>query len=148
MEPTSLTELTADSDGESLDALLARAEGVIAGLQGEFASGTEERLDRLAELFCRGWVACTTREAAVWEMRRIAHDLKGEAGTFGFELITEIAELFGAYLRETPAPHQRRAVVAGYIDAMNLVWDEQIEGDCAAAAPILLDRMIRRMALI
>lgn len=148
MDPTSLAELTADDGGESLDALLARAEGVIAGLQGEFASGTEERLDRLAELLGKSWDAIATREATVREMRRIAHDLKGEAGTFGFDLITEIAELFGAYLRETPVAIQRQGVVAGYIDAMALVWDEQIEGECAVAAPMLLDRMIRRTALV
>lgn len=152
MDSTSLKELTADEGGESLEALLARADSlansVIAGLQDDFASGTQQRIDRLVELLRSGWKALATREATVREMRRIAHDLKGEAGTFGFDLITEIAELFGAYLRETPLPCQRTATVAGYIDALTLVWDERIEGDCAVAVPALLDQMIRRSAAV
>ena len=143
MDSLTLQELTADESGESLDELLARADSVIAGLQGEFAEGTQNRLDRLSALLHGGWDSMSMRDGTVREMRRIAHDLKGEAGTFGFELITEIAELFGAYLRETPLAGQRRACVAGYIDVLTLVWDERIEGDWDVAGPILLDRMIR-----
>jgi hypothetical protein len=143
MEPTSLKELTAGDSGESVEALLARADGVIAGLQGEFAEGTQARLDRLGELLRGGWAAKATREASVREMRRIAHDLKGEAGTFGFELMTEVADLFGAYLRGTPVARQGKDAVAGYIETLTFIWDERIEGGRDAAEPALLDRILR-----
>lgn len=145
MTPT-LQELTASDDGESLEALLARADGVIASLQGQFADDMQNRLERLTRLFQDGWDALATRETTVREMRRIAHDLKGEGGTFGFDLITEIADLFGAYLRETPFASQSKPAVAGYIEALTLVWDERIEGACDIAGPALLNRMIRLTA--
>lgn len=144
MEEATLKELTAGEGEESLEALLARAEGVIAGLQDDFADGTQSRIDRLAAILHQNWEPTETREIAVREMRRIAHDLKGEAGTFGFELMTDIAELFGAYLRETPLAALRTSCVAGYIEVLALIWDERIEGDWDVAGPILLDRMIRR----
>jgi len=143
MEPTSLRDLTADEAGDSVEALLARANGVIAGLQNEFAEGTQARLDRLGELLRGGWEAKATREASVREMRRIAHDLKGEAGTFGFDLITEVADLFGAYLRGTPVARQDREAVTGYIETLTFIWDERIEGTRDAAKPALLDRILR-----
>jgi HPt (histidine-containing phosphotransfer) domain-containing protein len=147
MSGTTLKELTSTDDGESLDALLARTEGVVAALQGQFAEGTQVRIDRLSNLFRTGWPAVATRETAVREMRRIAHDLKGEAGTFGFDLITEIADLFGGYLRQTPVARQSREAVGGYIDTLTLVWNERIEGDGAGAGRVLLERMVRLTAV-
>ena len=145
-EPT-LQELVGSDDGESMDALLAKAEGVIAGLQDQFAEGTQTRIDRLCDLFRGGWDAVATRETTVREMRRIAHDLKGEAGTFGFGLTTEIAELLGVYLRQTPVAGQHREIVAGYIDAISLVWNERIEGEGDDAGRALLHRLVRLTAV-
>ncbi len=143
---TALKDMVGPDDGESVDAMLAKAEGVIAALQGQFADSAQTKIDRLRELYRSGWEALATRETTVREMRRIAHDLKGEAGSFGFPLITEIADLFGGYLRQTPVSGQRKDAVAGYIDALRLVWDERLEGDGDAAGRALLDRMIHLAA--
>ncbi len=148
MSETALRELVSADDGEDVDALLARTEGVIAALQGQFVSGTQDRIDRLSELFHRGWEALATREATAQAMRRILHDLKGEAGTFGFELITEIAELFGVYLRQTPAPQQNKEAVTGYMEALRLVWNERIEGGGDIATRAMLDRLVRLTASV
>ena len=137
-----LKDLVTD-DGEDTEAMLARAEAVIAGLQGQFAATMQDRLDRLAELLHRGWEAPATREATTQAMRRILHDLKGEGGTFGFDLISEIAELFGAYLRQTPAGQQTKPAVTGYLEALRLVWNERIEGVGDAATRAMLDRLVR-----
>ena len=143
MSDMTLQELVIADDGEDVDALLARTEGVIAALREQFISGTQDRIDRLAELFHRGWEAAATREATAQSMRRILHDLKGEAGTFGFELVTEIAELFGNYLRRTPAAQQCRNAVVGFIEAIRMVWNERIEGEGDVATRAMLDRLIR-----
>lgn len=143
---TTLKELVADEDGEDMEALLARTEGVIAALQGQFTSGAQDRIDRLGELFHRGWEALATREATAREMRRILHDLKGEAGTFGFELITEIAELLGVYLRQTAVPQQRQDVIASHLEVLRQVWNDRIEGEGDIATRAMLDRLIQMTA--
>lgn len=141
-----LKELVVTDDGEDVDALLARTEGIVAALQSQFAAGMQERIDRLSELLHRGWEAPATREATANTMRRVLHDLKGEGGTFGFDLISEIAELFGAYLRETPALEQSKAAVVGYLEALRLVWGERIEGHGDSATRAMLDRLMRLTA--
>lgn len=138
-----LKDLVVSDDGEDAEALLASTEGILGALQGEFASGTQDRLDRLGELFHRGWETLATRDATVQQMRRILHDLKGEAGTFGFELITEIADLFVGYLRQTPVPRQSKDAVTGYLEALRMVWRERIEGEGDIATRAMLDRLIR-----
>ncbi len=146
MSETTLRELVTADDGEDVDALLARTAGVLAALQGQFASSMQDRIDRLGELLHRGWEAPATREATVKAMRRILHDLKGEGGTFGFDLISEIAELFGVYLRQTPALEQRKDAVVGYLEALRLVWNERIEGEGDIATRAMLDRLVRLTA--
>jgi len=147
MSDIALKELVVSKDGEDVDALLARTEGIIAALQDQFASGMQDRLDRLSELFFRGWETLATREATNKAMRRILHDLKGEGGTFGFDLISEIAELFGSYLRKTPAAFQKKEAVTGYLEALRMVWNERIEGDGSIATRAMLDRLVRLTAL-
>jgi HPt (histidine-containing phosphotransfer) domain-containing protein len=112
-----------------LDELLARADRLVEGLQGEFEAGTELRIRRLSECFERRWLLQSSREASVLELRRLCHDIKGEAGSFGYPLLSDIADLFGNYLRETPSAQQRREVVKGYIDAFQVVWTHKIRGE-------------------
>jgi len=146
MSDVTLRELVVTEDGEDVDALLARTEGIVAALQEQFASGMQDRLDRLGELFFRGWETLATRDATVQSMRRVLHDLKGEGGTFGFDLITEISELFGGYLRETPGALQKRDAVVGYLEALRMVWNERIEGEGNVATRAMLDRLVRLSA--
>lgn len=111
-----------------LEDVLARADKLIAALQGEFAAGTEIRIQKLADVY-QQWRLPETREAAIRDFRRLAHDLKGEAGTFGYDLITDIADLFGDYLRETPTGRQTAEAVKSYVDTFQMVWSQRITGD-------------------
>lgn len=140
---TLLRDMVVSEDGEDVDALLARTEGIVAALQAQFASEMQDRIDRLGELFYRGWEAPGTRDATAHQMRRILHDLKGEGGTFGYDLVTEIADLFGGYLRQTPTSEQRKDAVLGYLEALRLVWNERIEGEGDIATRAMLDRLVR-----
>jgi HPt (histidine-containing phosphotransfer) domain-containing protein len=111
-----------------LEDILERAERMVAALQGEFEAGTELRIRRLADAF-RRWQLPVTREDAIRDLRRLCHDIKGEAGTFGYPLLGDIGDLFGDYLRETPAATQRREAIKGYIDTFNVVWGQKIKGE-------------------
>jgi hypothetical protein len=102
---------------------------MVAALQGEFEAGAELRIKKIAEIAKLKWPALATRDASVREMRRLCHDLKGEAGTFGFPLLTDIADLFGDYMRETAIEVQRAEAIKGYIDAFLVVWGQRIKGE-------------------
>ncbi len=116
-------------DDSPMDERLVRAEQLIAGLQGRFAASAEKRIDRLTEICLTRWVKPARREAAIRQLRRITHDLKGEAGTFGYDLITDIADCFGAYLRQVPEARQRHADIVRFVCAFHHVWGERLEGD-------------------
>lgn len=117
---------------------LALAEQLIAGLQDEFAECADAQIARLTEICLTRWVKPARREAAIRQLRRIAHDLKGEAGTFGYDLVTEIAECFGVYLREVPEARQQHADMVRYVGAFHRAWGERLQGDGGAVGRSLL----------
>jgi chemotaxis protein histidine kinase CheA len=119
--------MTAAAD--SFDDLVARAEQAVARLQGQFEENMQRRLQGLPELFERRWRPLASRRAAVQELRRINHDIKGEAGTFGYDILGDIAELFSAYLREVSAEAQSEPTVSRYVDALADVWTRRLVGD-------------------
>lgn len=126
-----------------LDDLLAHADKLVEGLQGEFEAGTELRIRRLSECFERRWLLQASRDAAVLELRRLCHDIKGEAGSFGYPLLSDIADLFGNYLRETQSAAQRREAVKGYVDAFHVVWTHKIKGEGGEIGRQLLASLIK-----
>jgi HPt (histidine-containing phosphotransfer) domain-containing protein len=125
-----------------LDDLLARADQMVANLQGEFEAGTEIRIKHLLEAQ-RRWLLPATREEAIKQLRRLCHDIKGEAGTFGYPLLSDIADLFGDYLREVPGEFQRREAVKGYIDTFQVVWAQKIKGEGGAIGRELLASLMK-----
>lgn len=129
---------------QNIDDLLALAEKAIADLQGEFEAGTERRIRQITDTFLRRWRPLATREAAVTELRRLNHDMRGEAGTFGYGLLGQIAEQFSDYLRETPVPEQKEEAVRDYVDALRFTWAQRIRGDGGPRGARLLDNL-RRM---
>lgn len=72
------------------------------------------------------------------EMRRkhfqninlLAHELRGQGGTFGYPLITEVGYMLYC-LTKAPCPTEDRAVtvVKAHIDTMHTVFRNQIDGD-------------------
>ena len=125
-------------DEASLEDRLALADRLVAGLHGRFVESAQTRIDRLTEICLTRWVKPARREAAVKQLRRLTHDLKGEGGTFGFDLITDIADCFGTYLREIPVARQSHADIVRFVCAFHHVWGERIEGDGGAAGRGLL----------
>jgi HPt (histidine-containing phosphotransfer) domain-containing protein len=127
----------------SLAELLAKADAAVGALKAEFEAGAEERIRELMVIFKSRWESRVSRDAAIKEMRQLCHDLKGEAGSFGYPLITQIADLFGDYLRETEAKAQRPEAVKSYIDTFSLVWAQRIQGDGGQAGRQLIASLMR-----
>ena len=113
----------------NLDELLKKADALVEGLKGEFEMSADGHIKKLTQLYVTLYQPKNTREDGAIELRKICHTLKGEAGSFGYALISTIADLFGNYLRETPIESQKQEAVKSYIDTFTLVWTQRIQGD-------------------
>ena len=90
-----------DVDARNADDPIARAEQALANLSGEFQSWMNEECARLAaahEAMKAQGVTSQTRN----ELFRAAHDVKGDAATFGFPLAGVAAESLCRIIEHSP----------------------------------------------
>ena len=62
-------------------------------------------------------------------MFRLVHNMRGQAATFGFPLITEVGRSLCLYLLETEDTRELHlALIEQHVNALKVIYREQIEG--------------------
>jgi HPt (histidine-containing phosphotransfer) domain-containing protein len=120
---------------------VARAEAALAQLEGEFAAWMHAECERLEA--ARQDVASTGfTEKTHDALFRAAHDIKGEATTFGFPALTGVAESLCRLLEHTP--EQVRIplpLVDQHVDALRAIAREYSRPDLPDVAKALTTRL-------
>ncbi len=127
-----LIEPKRPSDTDDIDPeLLAKAEALVAGLQPQYLTWVQEDLDRLQVALDGARAAeAAGRAEAMQPVFAIAHDIKGQGGSFGYPLITEIGgQLCGLLDGRLDFAEEVLEVVGLHVEAMRLVVAERMEGD-------------------
>lgn len=113
-----------------LEAMAREAGDAVAELRGPFIRGSLENLERLRLLF-----TALAQRPAGWadEAYRMAHDLKGQGATFGFELVSHIAHALcqhlttrGAETAIDAAARDKRALAL--CEALRVILSKDIRG--------------------
>lgn len=92
---------TVDDDGDTAAQRIRRAEAAIAGLKAQFTAWAKADLQAINGHFSQALAATddAARDASLEELRRIAHNLKGQGGTFGCDGISASAAELDALLK-------------------------------------------------
>ncbi len=109
---------------------LAQAEAAINALKGEYAQQLRTDATRLAEIF--GSVdPANPDKSALEDLFALAHNLKGQAGSFGYDLVTSIAASLCDLLREQGDDVGARDlnVIGQHVQVLGRVVDKGIVGD-------------------
>src|SRR5579871_4687436 len=89
MPPNILKAKAGDAEPDADIAAILRAESALESLKSEFHSWTTTDVQRLTE--CRDRFAARPDQAARQALFRVAHDLKGQAATFEYPMISRMA---------------------------------------------------------
>ncbi len=114
-----------------LDAL-ERAEQVIANMADSYLDWVEEDLRKISATYDRLVAGSDDRETDLKRVFEVAHDMKGQGGSFGFELITAVANNLCRLLErfDDSTKHQvQNEAVRIHIDAMKLIISSRMRGD-------------------
>ena len=66
--------------------------------------------------------------AVVATLHRLGHDMKGQAATFGYDFLTEIAGLLANYTKHLPKPSRKQIqLIEAHIDIIHLAIAEKIQ---------------------
>jgi HPt (histidine-containing phosphotransfer) domain-containing protein len=127
------------SSGE--DDPVARAEQALAELSTEFSTWMEtecERLDKARRDIAVGGFNKNSKDA----LFHAAHDIKGEAATFGFPLVAVAADSLCRLIEHTPdATRIPIKLVDQHVDAVRAIYREYARSDAKDLAAALTKRL-------
>jgi hypothetical protein len=112
-------------------ATLEKAEALIANLQGDFVVWVQDDLKRLQQYYdTAAGQPVEERAHAMKEVFGVLHDMKGQGGSFGFPLVTSIANQLCRFMETRTAfgPGEMEAISL-CINAIRLVLAERMSGD-------------------
>jgi chemotaxis protein histidine kinase CheA len=136
--------ITNDDPTPDLDPI-ARAEAALDRLSGEFASWMHEecnRLDRVRAGVVRSGLDAHARDA----LFRAAHDIKGQAATFGYPHAADAADSLCRILEQASDPlHIPLELIDQHVDGVRAIIREN-ERDAENATAVALSRTLRRVA--
>lgn len=120
---------------------LERAEKALAELSSEFSSWMEQECNRLDEArreLKRLGFGKATKEA----LFHAAHDIKGEADTFGYPAVTSAADSLCRLIEHTPETTQIPfGLIDQHVDAVRAIFREYARSDAEQLAAELTKRL-------
>src|SRR5258708_4685512 len=123
-QPNPLRRVIRHVDEKDLDDPVARAEKALAGLSGEFQKWMSIECDRLAAahaVILKHGLNALSRE----ELFRAAHDIKGDAATFGYPTAGAAAESLCRIIEHAPDLDKVPAnLIAHHINAIQAIVRE------------------------
>jgi HPt (histidine-containing phosphotransfer) domain-containing protein len=139
--PTDLRKAVTLATSSADDDPVARAEAALAQLSSEFGDWMHaecERLDAARREVKRIGFSKKTHD----ELFRAAHDIKGEAATFGFPAVSGVADSLCRLMEHTPdITRIPLALVDQHVDAVRAIAREHERADFSAVAAALTKKL-------
>jgi chemotaxis protein histidine kinase CheA len=140
-QPNPLRRVLRRVDEKDLDDPVTRAEKALAGLSGEFNDWMAIECDRLAAAHAAilkdGFTTDTSQE-----LFRAAHDIKGDAATFGFPTAGAAAESLCRIIEHAPVLERVPAeLIAHHINAIQAIVRENAPINNAGMAAALSQKL-------
>lgn len=129
------------SEDATEDDAIARAEKALAALSPEFGAWMDSECERLdgarREIVDSGFT--DANKAALF---RAAHDIKGEAATFGYPAVASAAESLSRLIEYAPDPSRiPGALIEQHVDAVRAIHREYGHSDAQKLATALTRRL-------
>jgi hypothetical protein len=112
-------------------AMLEKAEALIANLQGDFVVWVQEDLKKLQAHFDAANAQPEAERAqAMKEVFGVLHDMKGQGGSFGYPLVTTIANTLCRFMESITSygPQEMQAILL-HVNTLRLIVAERLSGD-------------------
>ena len=125
--PNRLADKVPRTGGKTLQQAVADADRAIARLSKDYDKHLAEDMTAL-ENYMRAVKASPTA-ANLKTLFRLVHNMRGQAATFGFPLITEVGRSLCLYLLETEDEREVNVdLIEQHVNALRVIYREKIEG--------------------
>jgi hypothetical protein len=130
VHPPNLLKSKVSGSGPISQEMLNRAETALDGLAAQFDALMDGEIKKLGELHHLGVREEARRADLAKHIFEIAHDLRGQAGTFDYPLITRVGSSLCHFTDGlTYCDEQALTVIRLHIDAMQAIVASSLRGD-------------------
>lgn len=115
----------------SLTAVLARAQAAVADLAKDYTTWAKADVERARAALKAALSETPERARHVEELFRVAHDLKGQGTSFGYPLVTKMADSLCRLTRDRKRSYSDADLdlAKSHLDAVYLVLTKEIKGE-------------------
>jgi len=126
---------------------IRRAEEAVGKLADQYRGWVRGDIDKLRECMEAAKYGGEARNGAYKQIRQIAHDMRGQGTTFGYPLITRIAQSISQVIKQGAPDAESDAVLSDHIDAVaRVIGQDAADAGSDAAKEIIssLEALIGR----
>ena len=109
------------------DDRLAMAEAAIEALKGDYKEQLRVDVEQLSNIWAAGGPLAPNAESAE-ALFVVAHNLKGQAGTFGYDLVTSVSASLCELLRAGQPSGAKAKAVGQHVSVLNRIVEKDITG--------------------
>ncbi len=112
------------------DDLMAQATAALEEMSEDYPDWVSSLIDQLSDVHRRCVDTPEQRFQHFEQLHSIAHDMRGQGGTFGYPLISDFSDgLYNFTGKGTSTSDKNVEIIKAHIDAMRVVIKERICGD-------------------
>lgn len=117
---------------------IRRAEEAVGRLAEQYRDWVRGDIEKLRASLAAATEGAEARIAAYKAVRHIAHDLRGQGTTFGYPLVSRIAQSISHSLKERAPDSDWDATVGAHIEALSNVIDSDVADAKGAAGTAII----------
>lgn len=127
---------------DDLPEAVRRAEAAVAALAENYAVWVREDLQSARKFLENARATAPDNADAVKDIFGVCHNIKGQGGSFGYELMTSIGHSTCDFIRDTDgASEAMLKIVEAHLAALEFVIEKGIKGDGGDAGRGLLEKL-------
>ena len=117
-------------DDDDLPEAVRKAEAAVAALAQNFTEWMRADLDKAFALLADARDSQPENASHVREIFNVCHNIKGQGGSFGYDLITQFGASLCNFIRDDGSASDRKLkVVEVHLTAIKFILDRDIQGD-------------------
>ncbi len=123
---------------------IERAEAAIKTIGDDFATWAQSDLDELDKALAAARKNPDQQEDYITEIFRRAMELKGQGGSFGYDLISQVGDSLKQFTDSRSEANPRDVeIIAAHVDAMRRVMVDNIKGDGGDVGRAIVDGLYK-----
>jgi hypothetical protein len=122
---------------------IRRAEEAVSKLASQYREWVRGDLTKLRDTLVAAKAGGAARDAAYEQVRHVAHDLRGQGSTFGYPLVTRIAQSISHTLKGRAADADNDADLAAHVEAIAAVIEQDISDEGSDPAAHIIETLQR-----